>query len=596
MVIMHGKHFGGFTLIEVLVSIGIFAILVMSIYRVFASVTRATGVYRENASVSQLADQYMEIVHNLPYSQIGTVNGNPPGNLPDFPNATTAVFNATTYKIYYVVNYIDDPADGTILAGTDPAPDDYKQVKLYILNTKTGLTQAFVTNVSPQGLENMGSGGALYIKVFDAVGQPVPNATIHITNTVLNPDIDLTRTTDAQGNWVEVGLPTSPNSYHVVVTKNNYSSDQTYPVSGQNPNPIKADATILNGQVTQISFSIDSLSSLVFNTLGQTCAVVPGISVEVRGAKLIGTPNVLKFDNTYTSDSNGKISLPSLEWDNYTPGLTTVASMVYGSSPVQQVNVLPNTSQNFNLILGPPTTNSLLVIAQDSLGNPLEGVAIELQKVSSAMDVTKITGGSVWTSQDWSGGGGQAMIGSLTKYFVDDGNISTTGVPSGVRLFNDGINYASAGTLTSSTFNSGTQATSYTTLTWQPTSQDPATTLKFQIATNNDNLTWNYAGPDGTASTYYQTSGSTINIANSANQYARYKAYLATTNSLKTPVITSVNVNYVSGCFTPGQVIFTGLSSGSDYSLTASLAGYQTRTVGSLTIGGYNVLHLILTP
>lgn len=586
----------GFTLVEVLVSVGIFLVLTMSIYQVFVSTTKAIRVYRENASVSELANQYMEVVHNLPYSQIGTINGNPPGSLPDLPNAVTAVYNNNPYQIYYVVNYIDDPADGTILAGTDPAPNDYKQIKLYIKNTTNGLTQNFVTNISPKGLESMGAGGALVIKVFNAVGQPVPNATVHITNTVLIPNINLTRTTDALGNWIEVGLPESSNDYHVVVTKNSYSTDQTYPVSASNPNPIKADATILAGQVTQVSFSIDQLSSLTFNTLNQLCAVIPGVGLEVRGSKIIGTPSVLKFDNIYTSDTNGKILLPSLEWDNYTPGLTSASSMIYGSSPMQQVSVLPNTNQSFSLILGPATTNSLLVIVQDSLGNPIEGANVQLQKASSGLDITKITGGSVWTTQDWSGGGGQTDLVDPTKYFQDDGNISATGVPSGLRLFNNGTSYAPAGSLISSTFDSGTAITAYTTLTWQPTSQDPATVLKFQVATNNDNLTWNFMGPDNTGNTYYTVPGTTLSSANNGRRYIRYKAFLSTTDTSKTPVLTSVNINYVSGCFTPGQVIFTGLTTDSDYSVTISLTGYQTQTITNLSPSGYHVLPLILTP
>lgn len=593
---MLNKYTQGFTLVEVLVSIGIFLILVMSVYQVFFSTTQAIRVYRETASVSELASQYLEIVHNLPYSQIGTINGNPPGSLPDLPNATSIVFNANTYQVYYVVNYIDDPADGTILAGTDPAPNDYKQVKLYIKNTSNGLVKSFVTNIVPKGLESLGSGGALVIKVFNAVGQPVPNATVQISNTLTAPNINLTRTTDATGNWVEVGLPASSNSYHIVVTKNSYSTDQTYPVSVSNPNPIKADATILSGQITQISFSIDQLSSLTFNTLDQTCAAIPSVGLEVRGAKLIGTPDILKFDNVYTSDTGGKISLPSLEWDNYTPGLTGAAYMVYGSSPVQQVNVLPSTNQSFNLILGPPTANSLLVIVQDSLGNPIEGASVELQNTSPLLDITKITGGSVWTTQDWSGGSGQVTIGNPAMYSLDDSHISAGGVPSGLRLYNDGIAYAASGMLTSSTFNSGTSTTSYTTLTWQPTSQDPATSLKFQVAANNDNLTWNYTGPDGTGGSYYTVPGSTINAVNNLNKYIRYRAYLATSDTTKTPILTSINVNYVSGCFTPGQVIFTGLAAGSGYNLTVSLVGYVTQTISNLTVGGYNVLHVVLTP
>ncbi len=584
----------GFTLIETLVSIAIFVILVMVVSQTSFTIVRQARAYRENTTVSGLADQYIEIARNLPYSQIGTLSGNPHGNLPDQPNATNVTFNLNTYQIYYVVNYIDDPADGTILAGTDPTPNDYKQLKLYIKNTATGFTSTFLSNISPKGLENLSSGGALNIKVFDAVGQPIPNATINITNTSLTPNINLTRTSDANGNWTEVGLPDSANSYHLVVTKNGYSTDRTYAISGQNPNPTKPDGTISNGQVTQISFSIDQLSNLLFNTLDQTCSAISAVGLQVRGSKLIGTPSVVKFDNSYTSNGAGQVSLNNIEWDNYTPALSTISYMIYGSSPIQQISLLPNTTQQFTLILGPHTSNSLLVIVKDaSTGNPIEGASVLLNKGNSPIN-TKLTGGSIWAQQDWSGGSGQTTFSDMTKYDQDDGNINTTDTPTALRLRHSGLSYASSGFLVSSTFDTGTASSSYTTLNWQPTSQDPTTLLKFQIATSNSTSTWNFLGPDGTVNTYYSVPGTTINSSNNGNRFVRYKVYLSTTNSSKTPVLTSLSLNYVPGCFTPGQVMFPGLQTGSDYGVGVSMSGFQTETINNLNINGYNVLNVLL--
>ena len=81
-----------------------------------------------------------------------------------------------------------------------------------------------------------------------------------------------------------------------MVTESDCLSDQTYPKTGQNPNPTKPDATISNGQVTQVSFSIDLLSSLVINALNQVCQPITGTGIALKGTKLIGTPNVLKFE------------------------------------------------------------------------------------------------------------------------------------------------------------------------------------------------------------------------------------------------------------------------------------------------------------
>lgn len=595
LVKMRPKKNKGLTIIEGLISVGVFVMIVMLVNETAVKISSGTKSFRDNTAISGLADQYLEIARNLPYSQIGTANGNPHGNLPDEPNAQNATVNGHDFKVYYVVNYIDDPADGTAIAGTDITPNDYKQIKLYIENVATGVTRSFLSNIAPKGLESLNGGGTLSVKVFDSVGQPVPNATVHIVNTTLSPDIDLTRTTDSQGNWIEVGLPPSANSYSLTATKTGYSTDQTYPVSVGNPNPVKSDATILDGQVTQISFSIDKTSTLLFKTLDQTCNAISGISLGVRGSKLIGTPSVLKFNNSYTTDSNGQTNLTNLEWDNYTPAIASSDKMIYGSSPIQQISVLPNTNQTFTLVLGPKTTNSLLVIVKDaSTGNAIEGATVELRDEDNNIISTKVTAGSIWNQLDWSGGNGQTNFTDATKYDSDDTNIDYS---SGVKLANyGGAAYASSGTLTSSTFDTGTNASSYTNLTWQPTSQDPATQLKFQIATNDDNATWNFVGPDGTASTYFTVPGTNTSNSNDNKRYIRYKLFLSTTDTSKTPILTSVGINYVSGCFTPGQTIFTGLSSNEEYSVTTSLAGYQTQTVSNLDVDGYQVLEVLLTP
>ncbi len=566
-------------------------------YGVVISLISATHDYREKTVIASLADQYSEIARNLPYARIGTISGNPPGLLPDYPNAISVTVNGDPYKIYYVVNYVDDSADGTIGSSTAPdlAPNDYKQVKLYVKNVETGAVTPFVTNIVSKGLENLANGGALSIQVFNAVGQPVPGASIHITNNALSPHMNLTRTTDGNGNWIEVGLPDSVSSYHVVASKSGYSTDQTYPSSGQNPNPVKPDATISNGQVTQVSFSIDHMSSLVYNLVDQSCGPISGVGLEMRGSKIIGTPNILKFDTSYSSDGNGQISIPILEWDNYVPAITTASYTIYGSSPIQQISILPGTNQQSTLILGATTAHSALVIVKDaSTGNPIKGATVTMHSDTPSFDSTKLTEGSIWTQQDWSGGGGQTAFTTPTMYYADDGNVDVDTLPIGLRLKKVAGDYVAAGSLESSTFDTGTAGSSYTTLNWQPTSQGASTTLQFQIATNNDNATWNYLGPDGTPATYYTVPGTSINATTTNTRYVRYKAYLSSTSTTTTPVLSNVNLNYVSGCAAPGQAMFPGLQQGQSYQLTVSDTGYTTQVINNITIGGYNVFQVSL--
>lgn len=599
----------GFTLIEILISVALFAILAAGMLGAYSALSQTTKAAREKTILNSLASNYLEIVKNMPYSQIGTITGNPNGTLPDLTNAVNSTIGSIPYKIYYEVTYIDDPADGT--APTDVAAADYKQVKMNILNTLSNITTSFVTSVVPKGLEGINNAGALWIKVINASGQPVTDADIHIESPTTTPTLILDRKSDVNGEWIEVGLPARVEGYRIEVSKPGYSSDRTYARTVTNPNPIKPNATVVNGQVTEITFAIDLVATLNIRTLNSLCQNVDGVGVNVKGAKLIGVnPDVLKFNNSYSSVA-GLIPLTNLEWDTYTPALTTGQSwIVRGTSPIQKIDVLPGAFQTFTIILDTFTTpNNILVIVKDSAtGVPIEGAFVQLQKGGSqplpfqqgAVEHydTAYTGGSVWVQSDWTGGSGVATWSSSTpdRYFQDNGNIDVNSMPTGVRLRKVSGQHQSPGWVESGTFDTGTSASNYTTITWEPTSQNPTTELKFQVAANNDNATWDYSGPDGTNATYYTVAGTSISSALDGNRYVRYKAYLSTTDDRRTPVLTSVSINYVSGCFTPGQVLFKDLTAGNNYNIGVSAPGYTDQVINSLDINGSQVLEILMSP
>ncbi len=89
-------------------------------------------------------------------------------------------------------------------------------------------------------------------------------------------------------------------------------------------------------------------------------------------------------------------------------------------------------------------------------------------------------------------------------------------------------------------------ATNYHNISWNATVPGE-TILKFQIATNNDNATWNFLGPDGSASTYYTISGTDIWSGHDGDNYIKYKAYFETTNTSKTPILEDVTITYTGG-------------------------------------------------
>jgi hypothetical protein len=102
-----------------------------------------------------------------------------------------------------------------------------------------------------------------------------------------------------------------------------------------------------------------------------------------------------------------------------------------------------------------------------------------------------------------------------------------------------GSAYQASGTVESSTFDATASAAfNYLAFTGTvPTN----TNIQIQVATNNDNSTWTYLGPDGTASTYY-TTASALPL-NTLGRYARFKATL-TGNGTATPILQDITVNY----------------------------------------------------
>ena len=135
--------------------------------------------------------------------------------------------------------------------------------------------------------------------------------------------------------------------------------------------------------------------------------------------------------------------------------------------------------------------------------------------------------------------------------------------------------YETAGTLTSSTFDTGTTS-SFIALTWNPTGQPAAAgddAVRFQIASNDDDATWDFVGPDGTAGTYYTGSGTPVAAANQNLRYVRYRLFLHTDDQQTSPGVSDVAIGYTSGCTPPGQTFFGNLAS-STYQVSITKTGY----------------------
>jgi hypothetical protein len=481
------------------------------------------------------------------------------------------------------VRNIDDPFDGTI-GGTpsDTSPQDYKsiEVDLACSNCKNFTPVKITTTVAPKNLETASTNGALFVKAFDASGNPVVEANVHIENDNVSPNIIVDDVTNNQGLLEVVDVPPANSAYQITVSKVGYSTDKTYLASSTNPHPTVPSATVVLQSITQASFSIDKLGSFSVSSVLNSCAPAPNFHFSLTGAKNIGTnPVVPKYSQNLTTDSGGLLTVSNMEWDSYTFSSSTEAVYdLVGITPLSPVSLAPAGSQNVTLVVAPKNPNTLLVTVRDKTTLlPLSVASVELTNAKSGYDNVQMTGQGFLRQTDWSGGSGQATsTTNSNQYFSSDGNVDVTTQAGSVTLKKILGKYATSGTLMSSSFDIGFVGT-FQQILWNPGSEPSGTSVQMQIATNNNGGTWNFVGPDGTSATYYTTSNQNIFTTGTA-RYLRYKLFLSTTNTSVTPNVSDTSFTFTSSCTPPGQVSFSGLASG-NYNVTITKAGYVTQIV-----------------
>jgi Tfp pilus assembly protein PilE len=596
----------GFSFIEVLIGVAVFIIIAVSIYQAYVRVMEAVQVSRAKTMATALTNEQFEIIRNLPYADVGVVAGIPSGKI---PHTQTLTRSNISFAVETTIRNIDDLFDGTIGGSpNDLSPADYKLVEITIScsSCKNFQPLRFTTQVGPRNLETASTNGALFVQVFDAMGQPVQGANVHIENNQPVPPpppgcgdgtcngtetcatcpadcgtclpIVIDDTTNNDGMLQIVDAPPGIEAYEINVSKSGYSEDRTYLTGApENPNPLKPHATVALQQLTEISFAIDRTSTLDVSSLTQTCAGVGGVNFSLQGSKIIGTtPDVLKYSSSHVTDGGGRETILNLEWDTYNFSLNDLTYDLAGAIPLAPLILNPNTNQDIKFIVELKNPLAFLVTVKDAGTQlPLSDASVQLQ--GTDYDTTLITGRGFLRQTDWSGGSGQENFIDETKYFTSDGNIEVADPVGELRLRKVFDQYESAGYLISSTFDTGSPS-NFHQIMWEPQDQPLEAGLdsvKFQIATNNDKTTWNFLGPDGTASSFYTLASPIINPIHNNDRYLRYKVFLETTDPNYTPNLAEFAITFTSSCVPPGQVFFAGLAAG-DYDLTISASGYQT--------------------
>ena len=326
-----GLNAKGFTYIEVLVGTFLMLLFFSAIFSAYQLTLRVVGSSRARINATMIINQKIEAIRNLSYNEIGVVGGYPEGPLLLQEHLYR---NNNDYLIETRVDFINDPFDSII---GDVCPNDYKRV--LVRASWIGLIHGeaeLSTDISPKGLsqECAEVGGTLSVVTLDASGNPVLGANVAVTDIISN--IVKSCSTDINGCYFV--LKDAVEQYQVAVSKSGYSSERTY---GKNEvaTPLNPHPTIFEGQVANISFNIDQVSSFNVQTmipesenrfadafLDQTkISQLDQVTIIENKAKLIKNINGeyvaggSVISNTITPNSSTIISWKELQFTDFRP-------------------------------------------------------------------------------------------------------------------------------------------------------------------------------------------------------------------------------------------------------------------------------------
>ncbi len=334
----------GVTLIDTLISTALMLVVFVGVAAAFRLSIDVVTNNKARAGAIALANERMEYIRSLPYDDVATLGGIPPGAI----LATEEVaLNGITYTRRTIVIYGDDPKDGVGALDENDILTDYKQAKVEVSWTlKYGERKiTLVSRVSPPGLETAGPGGVLDLVVVSATAQPISGALVRIQNTTLVPAIDISLFSDDEGKVTVIGAPPGA-GYQIVVTKSGYTTIQTYAATAQNTNPTPGHLTIADGQTTSATLTTDLVATKNIRSFGpnetdtwtDSFADATNLSDLVDTEVIGGSVQLTNTAGTYVANGTARsititptdlLGWDEFSWTDTKPAQTNVLYRVY---------------------------------------------------------------------------------------------------------------------------------------------------------------------------------------------------------------------------------------------------------------------------
>ncbi len=393
----------GFTLIEALLVLFIFSLIVVTFYSLFSVGTKHILESKFRLGATAVANERVEIVRSLEYSQIGTTDGYISG---DIPSSDQVTVDGRNFYIFSSVVYIDDPYDG-IEDGTpdDSTPTDYKRVTIKVawendINSARSVT--FTSDFAPPGVEENMGGGTLVIKVMNNSSEGISGASVQVKNDDLGITENLT--TDSNGGVSLPGIPADGNDYEISVSKSSYFSIDTlppYPTSTFYPVYVHASVTENNKNI--YSITTDEVSDVTLKTEDPFGSTVQNIDFNLKGGikkgDTIDNPPdypaapIFYYEQDLDSGSSGENSLSDISYGSYILSPIAASESDYEFIKMVPYDTILNDKTRFivdpgvniteKAIFADKNINSALITVLDSSSSlPVKGASVRLYNLS----------------------------------------------------------------------------------------------------------------------------------------------------------------------------------------------------------------------
>jgi hypothetical protein len=370
-------HNRGITLVEVIFVASVIVLFFGGLFSGVMYTFEIIGSSKAKLTALSVATSQIEYVRSLSYNAVGTVAGIPPGAI---PQVSTTTNNNILFTVRTLVSYVDDPADGIGGSDNNGITTDYKQAKVTVSWEDKGIVDEvmLVTNVIPRSIETDVGGGTLRVNVFDANVMPLPGIDVRLVNATMTPAINVTRTTDSTGAVLFGGAPAG-SEYEIFVSKPGYSSDQTYRASTSLPFPSVLPVSVVEADISTVNFFVDRLSTITVTAFDTLIASTTNISWSSLGS-FATSSNLNVVTNTVLLNQTGGFYAAS------GTGMTTIAPAAVDRWETVSVTAIKPASTSVTVRFYTGSTTYSLISDTDLPGNAIgfSGSSIDLSSLDAA--------------------------------------------------------------------------------------------------------------------------------------------------------------------------------------------------------------------